>query len=142
MAFGLDVRKDVADGPVGANDEGHAGDSLHLLAIHILFLDNAEFVADFLIGVAKKRIGQIVLGLEFLLSFRIIGGDAQNYGTGALQFFVRFAEPASFNGSAGSVGFRKEEENHGLVAELFQRDGVSVLVRQSELRSFIINLHG
>ena len=142
MTVGLHVVEHVTDGAIRADNESRARDPLHFLAVHILFFDHAEFIADFFVGVAEKGVGQVVLLLELLLRFGIVGGDAENYGPGGLQLLIGFAEPASFDGSAGSIGFGKEEENDGLAAELFQRDGVSVLVRQSKLGSFIINLHG
>ena len=142
MAFRLHVVEYVTHSTVGANNEGRAGDPFDLLAVHVLFLDNAKFVADFLIGVAQKGVGQIIFSLKFLLGFWIIGRDAQDRGAGALKLLIRFAEPASFNGSAGSIGFGKEKQHHRFSAELFQRDWVSVLVGQSKLRSFIINVHG
>jgi hypothetical protein len=38
-----------------------------------------------------------------------VGGNAEDYGARLLQFLVCVAEPARFNGSAGSIGFGKEK---------------------------------
>ena len=142
MAFRLDVVEDLSDLAIGSNDERGPGNSLHLLAVNIFFFDYAKLITNFLIRVGEQRVWQVVLRLKFLLRFGIIGRDAQNRGTRILQFLVRFAEPASFDGSTGSISFREEKQNHWLAAKLLQRYRVSVLIGQSKLGSFIINLHG
>src|SRR5712692_11486361 len=84
----------------------------------------------------------MILILKFLLRLRRVCRNSQNYRPGVLQFFIRVAEPARFNGSTGSIGFGKEEQHHRLAAKVLQRDVFPVLVRQTELRSFIISIHG
>ena len=84
----------------------------------------------------------MVLVLELLLSLRTIGRDAQDDSSRFLQLLVCVAEPARLNGSTGSIGFRKEEQHHGLAAKIFQGKVLSVLVGQTKVRSFIINIHG
>jgi hypothetical protein len=142
MSLGFHVVEDVRDFAVRTDDEAGARDAHHLLAIHVLFFDNAKGIANFLVYVRKKRVGQIVLFLEFFLGLRLVSRDAEHHRAGILEFLVGFAEPASFYGSTGRVGFRKEEKNHALAAEVLQRDVFSVLIRQSKLGGFIINIHG
>src|SRR5438046_4358859 len=108
----------------------------------MLFLDHTESFACFLVYIGKQGIGQVVLVLKFLLSSRLICRYAEHHGTGLLQLLVRFAEPASFDGSAGSIGFGKKEQNYRLASEILQRHRFFVLIRQSEVRGFIINIHG
>ena len=84
----------------------------------------------------------MVFFLELLLRLRTIGRYAKDDSPRFLQLFVCVAEPARLNGSTGSIGFRKEEQHHRLAAEIFQGDVLSVLVGQSKVRSFIINIHG
>jgi hypothetical protein len=76
------------------------------------------------------------------LSGRLVGRYAEDHGPGVLQFLVRFAEPASFNGSPGCIGLGKKEEDNGLAAKILQRHRFFVLVEQSEVRGFIIDVHG
>ena len=76
MAIGLHAVEDVRDFPVRADHERCAGNPLYLPAVHILFFDNVECLADLLVNVRKQGERQIVLVLKFLLSTRRIGGDA------------------------------------------------------------------
>ena len=118
MAVGLDLFEDVLDLAVGANDEGGPGNAPDFLAIHVLFLHDAEGLGDFLVGVGEEAEGQVLAFFEFLLGFGRVGRDAEQHGTGLLNLSVGVAEPASFDGSTGSVGFRVEEENDGLAAHI------------------------
>ncbi len=51
------------------------------------------------------------------------------------------AEPARFIRSTGRVGLGVEEQHYGLTSELFERNGVSVFVRQGKLGSFVFASH-
>src|SRR5581483_4213061 len=122
--------------------ECSSGNAHHFLAVHILFFNNAVLLANLLIDVAQQGVGQVVLVFELLLGLRWIRGDTEDNSPGILQFFVRFAEPASFYGSARCIGLRKEEQDYVLTAEILKRDVLPVLVGQSKLGSFIISIHG
>jgi hypothetical protein len=76
VAFRLDIREYVPNGSVRAHDKRGAGNSLHLLAVHILFFYYTELFAHFLVCIAKQGVGEVVLGLKVFLSFGIVGRDA------------------------------------------------------------------
>ena len=129
VAVGLDVLEDVGDFAVGADEEGSAGDALHLLAVHVLLFDHAKLVGDGLVLVGQERVRQLVLVLELLLGGRRVGGDAEYGDSGSGKLAVCVAEPARFYGSAGRVGLGKEEQHHRLAPQLLQRHHLAVLVR-------------
>ena len=141
MALGLDLGKDVGDAAVGADNERGTLDAHHFVAVHVLFFDHAEGLTDLLVGVGEQGVGQVVLSLELFLLVGRISGDAQNDRPGFLQFFVRVAEPARFNGSTRGIGFRIEEEDYGLPAKILERELLSVFVGESEIRSFVVDVH-
>ena len=128
MAFRLHLVEDVGDLAIRADDEGSALDAHHLLAIHFLFLHDAEGVGDLLILVGQQGVGQIVFFLKLFLPLRRVGGDAQDDRPGLLQLAVCVAEPARFNGSTRGVSLGKEEEDDGFAAQGLERDHVAVLV--------------
>jgi hypothetical protein len=51
VAVGFDLVEDVGDFAVGPDEECGALDAHDLLPVHILFLDDAEGVANFLVNV-------------------------------------------------------------------------------------------
>jgi hypothetical protein len=53
VSLGLDVIKHVHNLSIGPNDKGRPRDALHFLAIHIFFFDNAERLADLLVGIRQ-----------------------------------------------------------------------------------------
>jgi len=67
VAVGFHVIEDVGDLAVGADDKSCARDAHHFLAVHVLFFDHPESIANFLVGVGKQGVGQLVLVLKFLL---------------------------------------------------------------------------
>ena len=54
---------------------------------------------------------------------------------------VRVAEPARFYGSAGSVGTGKKVKDDLFSPQVFQGDFFAVLVLQSKVWGFIIDIH-
>ena len=120
MPFRLHVIEDVCDFSLRIDDESRTRDSFHLFPIHVFFFDYAESFTDFLVGVGQQLVGQAVLILKLFLGLRRVGRDPEDYGAGFLQLFVSVAEPARFNGSAGSVRLGKEEQNHSLAPKISQ----------------------
>lgn len=88
MAFGLHIVEHMTDRPVGTNDKGGSSNPLHFPAIHIFFFDYAKGVAHLFVGVGKKLVRKVILGLKFLLSFRVVGGNAEHYSARFLKIFV------------------------------------------------------
>src|SRR4051794_28212149 len=141
MAVGLDVFKNVLNPAIRTNHESCPRHTPDFLSIHVLFFHDTESLGDFLVAIGQQGKGQILFLLKLLLRFRGIRGDPKQHGTGLLHLFVCVAEPASFNGSAGSVGAGIEKENHSFALQVFQCNFFSVLVLQSKVGSLIIDLH-
>jgi hypothetical protein len=141
VAFGFYFREDVGDLALSVDDEGGAFYSHHLLPVHVLLFDHAEGVADCLVWISEKRIGEVVLLFEGFLFGGGVGGDAENDGAGLLDLLECVAEPARFKRSTGRIGLGVEEQHHVLSLEIFGADGYAVFIRQRELRGFIINFH-
>ena len=129
VAVRLHVLEDVRNLALGSDQEGSTGDAHHLLAVHVLLLDDAELVGDRLLLVGEERVRQFVLILEFLLGGRRVGRDAKHGNAGSGELCICVAEPARFYGSTGGVGFRIEEQDDRFAAKLLQLDGVSILIR-------------
>ena len=68
----------------------------HFLAVHVLLLEDAEHLGDFLLVVGQQGIRQVVLFFKTQLCLRGVGRDAQNHQSGFLQLAVGVAEPARF----------------------------------------------
>jgi len=120
VALGFDLGEYVRDSAVRADHERGALDSHHFVAVHVLFFDHAESLTDLLVRVGEQGVGQVVLSLELFLLVGRISGNAQNDRPGLLQFFIRVAEPARFDGSTGGIGFRIEEEDYRLPAKILE----------------------
>ena len=142
MPFGLHVVEDVLDLAIGADNEGGARDAHHLAAVQILLYQDAELVRDLLVRVGKQCEGQVVIILEFLLCSGGIARNADHDCARFLDLFVCVAEPARFFGSTRSVGFWIEKKNNGLAKKIFQGNLFAILIRRTEGRGFIIDLHG
>ena len=142
MAFGLHLGKDVLNLAVVADDESGPGNAHDFLSVHILLLPDSKGLGGFLVGIGEQGEGKAVLVLEFLLCLRRVGRNSEDDRAGFLNLLVGIAEPASFYGSAGSVGTRKEIEDDGLAPQIFKGEFFAVLILQSEVRGFIMNIHG
>jgi len=77
MAFRFYFGKDVLDFAIGADDEGGPDDAHDFLAVHVLFLQHAERIGDFLVGIRQKREGQLEFLLKFLLCLGRVGRNAK-----------------------------------------------------------------
>lgn len=142
MAFWFDFWKDVLDFAIWTDDKCGAGDAHHFPAVHILFLYNAELLGDLLIGIGQEGKRQLELVLKFLLGSGSIGGDAKQHDAGFLNLFVCIAKSTGFDGTSGCVGARIKIEDDSFAAQRLQRNLVAVLILQSEVGSFIIDIHG
>ena len=141
MAIGLYLFEDMLDFTAPSDNERGAGDAHDLLAVHVLFLQNAKGLRDLPVNVGEQGERQTLLIGKFSLPIGGVGGDAKQHGAGLLNLFIGVAEPASFYGSTRGAGAGKKEQDHGFSAQIFQGERFSVLVRQSEVGGFIINFH-
>ncbi len=118
VAFGFNLTENVYDLPFRRDQVRCAFYAFHFLAVHVLLFKDSERVGDLLVGIGQQGVRQIVFLFEFLLCRRGIGRDAENGQSGFLQFCICVAEPARFNGSTRSVGFRIKEQDHVLASKL------------------------
>src|SRR5580700_2313110 len=77
MAFRLHLGKDVLNLAIRPYDERGPHDAHHLLAVHVLHLQHAKRVRDFLVGVGQQRKRQLEFFLKFLLRLGRVRRDAK-----------------------------------------------------------------
>jgi hypothetical protein len=142
VAFRSDLFKDVDEALVGADEVGGAFDSFDELAVHVLGLDEVVAVDEQHVGVGEEIVGEIVFVLEFLLVFDSVAGDAENDDARLLELLESVAEAAGFDGAAGGVGARVEEEDYGLAFEVGEGDFFAILILKGEVFYFVVDLHG
>ena len=142
VAFGRDLGKDVQQGLVGADQERGPLDAPHLLAVHVLFLQHAKLIADFLVYISKECVRQVVLGAEFGLGLGRVAADAEHHGAGGLELLEGVAEAAGLNGAARSVGSGIKEEYDGLAGIVRQAYGFVLVGLQREIGDFAVQFHG
>ena len=141
MAFGFYLFEDVDEALVGTDEIGGAFDAFDQLAVHVLGLDEVVAVDEDHVGVGEEVVGKIVLVFEFFLGAHGVARDAEDNNAGLLEFFEGVAEAAGFDGAAGSVGARVEEEDYGLAFEVGEGDVFAVLVLEGEVFYFVVDLH-
>jgi hypothetical protein len=73
VTVGFDFAEYVDDLAVGTDEKGGALYSHDLFAVHVLLFDDAEEVADGLVGVGEKGVGQVVFFFKLFLGFGFIG---------------------------------------------------------------------
>jgi hypothetical protein len=128
MAVCFDVFKDVLNFAIRPDHERRSGNALHLLAIHILFLDDAEGFADSAVLVGEQRVRQVVFVLETFLGLGCVARNAEHHHSQLLHLLVCVAEPARFNRSTRGVSLRVEEKDHGFPFEILQGNLFAVLI--------------
>src|SRR5215469_15126721 len=141
MSVWLDLLENMLDFSVRPDDEGCAGDTHHLLAIHVLLFQNSKGDSDLLVGISQQREGQLLVFLEFLLRFGSIRRDAKQHGARLLNLFICVAEPASLYGSTWGIRPRIKKQNNGFAAQAVEGYLRTVLVLQSKVGGFIIDFH-
>ncbi len=120
MAFGFYFGKDAHDLSTAIDHKGSALNSFHLPAVHILFFEDAKGLADLLLAIGEQGVRQVVFLFKLFLGLGRIGRDTQDPRSGLLDFFECVAEPARFNGSAGGICLRIEEEHDHSALKVMQ----------------------
>src|ERR1700758_1197541 len=100
LYFGKDFQQFL----VGPNEEGGPLNADHLLAVHILLLENIKLFADYFVYICKEGVGQVVLLFKLLLRLGRVARDTKNNGACLLYLLEDVAETAGFDGATGSVG--------------------------------------
>ena len=104
-------------------------------------LRTSNFLATSFLSSASRVNGRFSFSLNFNLGLGCVGRDAENHQPGLLEFLVCVAKLARLNDSTRGIGFRIEEEHHGLSPELFEGSRVSVFVGEGKLGSFVVGFH-
>src|SRR5699024_8454944 len=99
----LDAPPDMAHHAVGVDHESAAFDAGMLLAVHVLFLEHAEGVADGCVRVGDQIKRKFVFCLEILVLLDRIAGYADHGGIERLKIGVVIAEVLAFLRAAGRV---------------------------------------
>jgi hypothetical protein len=73
------------------------------------------------------------------LLFGRVSRNTEDYGLDFLEIREAFAELASFDGSARSVGLGEEVEHNVLSAIIFKRHLLAVLVRKGKIWSLAVS---
>jgi hypothetical protein len=137
MAFGFDGGPDFFDFAGFADEEGAAHDAHELASHELFFLPGAVGLDRFVIGIAEQREIELVLGLEPRQGFDGIRAHAQDGHTLLIELLFCVTKLGRFDGSTGSVGFRKEEEQDAPPLEVFQRDVFAFLGWEPEAGGFV-----
>lgn len=96
--------------------------------------------ADAAIGVAKQREREVELLRKSGVVRDVVEARAENRRVLFLVFADEVPEPGTLFRSARCVGLRIEPEHHFASAQIMQRDGVAVVIRNFEIGSFVANL--
>ncbi|MNT00540.1 hypothetical protein D3C72_1349760 [compost metagenome] len=107
---------------IGVDQKGAALNASHLLAIHILLLDDAEQIAHGFVGVGDEGERKFVLGLEVLMRLQRVARDTDDHGAGRQEFGVQVAEVLAFGGAARRVVLGVEIQDHGAALALVKAD--------------------
>ena len=94
------------------------------------------------LAIAEQGEGQGVLIDELGVAFGVVLADAQHLDAMALEAVPLIAEVAGFLGAAGGVVLGIEVDHHPLAAEIFESNGLAVLIRKREIRGGVTDLKG
>ncbi len=136
----MDGGPDFFDFAAFADEEGAAGDAHEFAAHELLSLPRAVGPDGFVIGIAKQREIKLVLGLEPRQGFDGIGAHAEDGDLALIELLFCVTKLGRFDGSTGSVGFGKEEEQDAPTLEVFQRDVFVFVGFEPETGGFVAGL--
>jgi len=80
------------DFAVATHDEGRAFNTKHLLAVHVLLLDDVEQFAHHLVFVREQVEGEVHLRPKFVVARHAITRDAENHVAESFELGVQVAE--------------------------------------------------
>jgi hypothetical protein len=136
VAFGFDVVPGLLDFAVGADEIRAAGDTLVGAAHEFLEAPSSVRLNHFVRGIAEQREIELLFGLEAGEELRSIGAGAEDDHSGFIELQACVAKLGRFDGSTGSVGLRKEEDEDALALKVVERDFLVFIGLQCEVGSF------
>lgn len=137
MAFDLHLGKDFLDFALRVDHESGPLDAHVLLAVHTFFFPDPVRLGRLVLRVAQQRKRQIELRLEFGLSVRLVGGDADNDRIGMGELFGGIAELAGFLGAAWGISLRVEIQHYVLAFEGRKMEMVSGIGVEGYCRGWV-----
>ena len=81
-----------------------------------------------MIGIGKQREAQMMLVIEFFLSFRGVRTDSEDYYVFVIQLFKCVPHTFCLGGSAGGIGFRVEKKKKFLPGKIGNPDILAILI--------------
>ena len=127
---------------VGTDQKRGPLDAHHLLAVHVLFLQHAKLIADFLVYISKECVRQVVFGAELGLGLGRVAADAEHHGAGCLELFEGVAEAAGLDRAARSIGSGVKEEYDGLAGVVGEAYGLVLVGLKGEIGDFLFSSMG
>src|SRR3990172_1435254 len=103
MTGNLQAAPLAADDAVPVEHEGAALDAAHLLAVHVLDLDDPEQSANLLVLVREQLERETHFLLEVLVRLEAVAGDADDVAAGTLEIGVQVPEIRPLGGAAGGI---------------------------------------
>ena len=141
LYFGKDMQQPLAGAGIRADDKGSSFYAFNQLSVHALRPEQVVTIDKRHVRVGEQVVGKVVLSLEVLLGLHIIARDAEDHDASLLQLLEGVAKSAGFDGAAGRIGARVEEENDRFIGEIGEIDGLAVLVLEREVFDFVVDLH-
>jgi hypothetical protein len=140
VAFGVDGGPDFFDFAAFTDEEGAADDAHEFAAHELLFLPGAVGRDGFVVGIAEQREIEFELGLEQGLRSDGIGAHTDDGHLVLIELLFCVTKLGRFDGSTGSVGFGKEEEQDAPALEVFQCNVFPLVGFEPEAGGFVSGL--
>jgi hypothetical protein len=134
VSFGACFVPHMLDFSFGTDPVGHAYDTEKRFSEETFHAARAIGFDDFEVRIGEQRKIQIVFGFEFRLRLNGVGAAAENHGVDLVEFFLGVTKLGRFIGSTGRTGLGKEIQNYVFAAEILERNFLSVVGRQTEVR--------
>jgi hypothetical protein len=132
VALRFDVVPDLLDFSIRTDEVRASNDAEERPAEECFHAARAVSFDRFQICIAEKVEIEFVLGLEAGLGLDRVAAHAEDDHAKLVEFLFCVAKLGRFNRSTGSIGFRKEEEQDALAAEVGEGDVVAGVVLQAE----------
>lgn len=116
----------------GVDQIGRTLDAHRLFAIQVLLPVRAVFLAHGVVFIDQQRERQFKLVTKFDVTFGGIGADAKQLCPRGLQLCVSIAERTGLFSASRCIVFGIEKQNDRSASQIFQFDGLAVLVFERE----------
>ena len=132
MAFRFDVVPDLLDFSIRTDEVRASNDAEERPAEECFHTARTVSFDRFQIGIAEQIEIEFVFGFERGLGLHRVAAHAEDDHAKLVKLLFCVAKLGRFNRSTGSIGFRKEEEQDALAAEVGEGDVVAGVVLQAK----------